>query len=86
MIDRARQTAHKHTALNGAPRNVVVAHFFARATLLRHLRSRSREAKRGHAAITFVRLSRCECLWLRGFVLVRQSNRATSGVVASVAA
>ena len=85
MIDHARQTAHKHTALNGTLRSVVFAHLFAGAALLRHLRSRSREAKRAHLAITFARLSWCGCLWLRGFVLVRQSKRATSGVVASVA-
>ena len=82
MIDRARQTAHKHMALDGTPRHVVVAHLFARDALVRHLRSRSREAKRAHAAITCARSSRCGYLWLRGFVIVQQSIRATSGVPA----
>ena len=86
MIDRARQTAHKNTALDGTPRHVVVAHLFARDVPLRHLRSRSREAERGHAAITFARLSRFGYLWLRGFVIVQQSTWATSGVPASVIA
>ena len=83
---RARRTAHMHTALNNTPRHGVVAHLFACAALLRHLRCRSREAKRVHVAIIFARLSRCGFLWLLGCVITRQSLGGTSGVPALVIA
>ena len=72
---RARRTAHMHTAPDGTPRHGVVAHLFARAALLRHLRCRSTEAKRVQEAFTFARLSRCGYLWLLGCVIIRPEPR-----------
>ena len=87
-IERGRHVCDgmQHTALDGTPRYVVVAHLFAGDAPVRRLRSRSREAKRAHSAITFARFSWCGYPRLRGFVIVQQSTWATSGVPALVIA
>ena len=68
MIARVRQTAHKHTALDGTPRHGVVAPLFTRT-------ARQRGA---HETVTFARLSKCGAYRLRSCVTVRQRMRTAT--------